>query len=313
VQGFVANTDYEWYRLLSSLHPAPDEVNFWRPSSTANFRALPPGAPLFFKLKAPHHAIAGLGFFAHFSQLPVSLAWEVYGPANGAPNFVEMRRRLTRLRSGFKMDADPHADFQIGCILLTDVAFFPEGEWVRAPGDWSGNIVQGKGYDLTAGEGARIWGDCLERIYRHDSVGEVSIPAPIAGGFGEAALIAPRLGQRSFRVAVLDAYQRRCAVTGERTLPVIEAAHIRDYSDLPEHRIDNGLALRSDLHRLFDRGYVTVDDEYRFVVSSRIREEFENGREYYALSGSPIRLPAAAAMRPSIDALQWHQNERFRG
>jgi putative restriction endonuclease len=70
VQGFVANTDYEWYRLLSSLHPAPDEVNFWRPSSTANFRALSPGAPLFFKLKAPHHAIAGLGFFAHFSQLP---------------------------------------------------------------------------------------------------------------------------------------------------------------------------------------------------------------------------------------------------
>jgi hypothetical protein len=37
MQGFVANTDYEWYRLLSYLHPAPDEVNFWRPSSTANF------------------------------------------------------------------------------------------------------------------------------------------------------------------------------------------------------------------------------------------------------------------------------------
>jgi putative restriction endonuclease len=257
MQGFVANTDYEWYRLLSYLHPAPDEVNFWRPSSTANF---------------------------------------------------------TRLRSGFKMDADPHADFQIGCILLTDVSFFPEGEWVRAPGEWSGNIVPGKGYDLTTGEGARIWRECLERIYRHEAVAEgATAPAQIAGGFGEAALIAPRLGQRGFRVAVLDAYQRRCAVTGERTLPVIEAAHIRDYSDLPEHRIDNGLALRSDLHRLFDRGYVTVDDDYRFVVSSRIREEFTNGRDYYALSGSPIRLPAAAAMRPSIDALRWHQNERFRG
>ncbi|OCN02834.1 hypothetical protein A7X67_02970 [Clostridium sp. W14A] len=40
-----------------------------------------------------------------------------------------------------------------------------------------------------------------------------------------------RLGQGTFRVIVTEAYQRRCAFTGERTLPVLEAAHIKPYSE----------------------------------------------------------------------------------
>jgi len=52
----------------------------------------------------------------------------------------------------------------------------------------------------------------------------------------------------------------------------------------------NGLLLRSDLHKLFDRGYVTVSPDLRFVVSRRIREEFENGRDYYARNGSGLAL-----------------------
>ena len=49
--------------------------------------------------------------------------------------------------------------------------------------------------------------------------------------FGEPHLIRPRLGQGAFRVLVTDIYRRRCAVTQERTLPALEAAHIRPYGD----------------------------------------------------------------------------------
>ena len=68
MRAWIANTDYEWYRFLSG-RPDLDEVNFWRPSS-GTFRALSPGEPLPFRLKAPHNEIAGLGFFVHFSVLP---------------------------------------------------------------------------------------------------------------------------------------------------------------------------------------------------------------------------------------------------
>ena len=111
---------------------------------------------------------------------------------------------------------------------------------------------------------------------------------------------------------VTDAYARRCAITGERTLPVLEAAHIKPYVSGGPHQPENGLLLRSDLHRLFDQGYVTVDAHaLKVIVSSRIREEFENGRDYYELQGRAIRLPRDAANLPSREYLAFH-NEMFR-
>ena len=79
--------------------------------------------------------------------------------------------------------------------------------------------------------------------------------------YGEPQLIHPRLGQGAFRVLVTDIYQRRCAVTRERTLPALEAAHIRPYSTGGTHEAQNGLLLRRDIHSLFDAGYVTVTQD----------------------------------------------------
>jgi putative restriction endonuclease len=105
---------------------------------------------------------------------------------------------------------------------------------------------------------------------------------------------------------VLDAYDRACAVTGERTLQALEAARIRD--DL-EHSISNGILLRADLRRLFESGYVTVTPEYRFAVSRHVGEE----SKYRALHGAILRLPEDPAHRPLVEALWWHQEQRFLG
>jgi putative restriction endonuclease len=114
-------------------------------------------------------------------------------------------------------------------------------------------------------------------------------------------------------VLVTEAYQRCCAITGERTLPVLEAAHIKPYAEQGPHRLANGLLLRSDLHTLFDAGYITVTDELHVEVSRRIREEFENGREYYKHHGGPLTvIPGSESDRPSREFLRWH-NEHFLG
>lgn len=116
----------------------------------------------------------------------------------------------------------------------------------------------------------------------------------------------------TFRVLVTDLYQPRCAITRERTLPALEAAHIRPYADGGEHEASNGLLLRRDIHSLFDDGYVTVTPDLRFKVSRRIREEFENGRHYYALDGQEIASPSSLIHRPDPEALRWHNTERFK-
>jgi len=112
---------------------------------------------------------------------------------------------------------------------------------------------------------------------------------------------------------VLDAYGRACAVTGEHSLPALEAAHIKPFADGGDHAVANGLVLRSDIHRLFDRGYVTVDQDHRFVVGTRLRSDFENSRSYYGLRGQMLALPSEAAQRPRQDALEWHRQRVFLG
>lgn len=324
MRGFVANTDYDWFTFLRSAEQPVEEVNFWRPASDSSFKALQSGEPFFFKLKSPHNAIGGFGYFAHFSNLPLSLAWQVFGQGNGAPNFALMRERLLHFRSRFRMDLEYGKDFSIGCILINEPLFFDRKDWIRIPEDFAPNIVQGKTYDLATGEGERLWLECVarEREYRSRTASKqvndresliVAETQSLLGGYGPPALIRPRLGQGSFRVAVLDTYDRRCSVTGERTLPALEAAHIREFHEIQEHAIPNGILLRADIHKLFGAGYVTVTPQYTFEVSRRIKEEFENGRDYYALHGSTIRLPANVLHHPLPDALIWHNENRFRG
>src|SRR5439155_5755694 len=96
-------------------------------------------------------------------------------------------------------------------------------------------------------------------------------------------------------------------MTLERTLPVLEATHIRPYSSGGTHELANGLCLRTDLHRLFDKGYIAVDpDDHHIIVSRRIREEFENGRDYYQLHGRIIAFPSEPLAAPSTDSLRFH-------
>jgi HNH endonuclease len=309
MRGFVANTDYQWYEFLSA-RPDIDEVNFWQPGGEREFKILRPGQPVLFRLKSPHNAIAGVGFFVQFSILPVSLAWAAFSVKNGAESERAMRDRVEKYRRRFDKGTGPGEDYRIGCILLAEPTFFPAGSWVREPRDWSPQIVQGRTLDLSTGEGLRIWTEVMDRIGRRRVIAE---RAPEGRRYGAAQVIQPRLGQGIFRVLVTDVYRRRCAVTGERTLPVLEAAHVRPYAEGGRHELSNGILLRSDLHTLFDRGYLTITPNYHIEVSRRIRDEFENGRDYYALHGRDVKVPAGHDERPAPILLDWHNTHKFKG
>ena len=299
----VAVTDSDWFEMLR-WNPSLSEVNFWSPSPK-NFSALQEGELFLFKLHAPRNMIVGGGIFAHTTTLPCSLAWEVFGESNGAHSALEMRERITKYRTA---DPNNHSDFAIGCRILTQPFFFAETDWI-APVNWSPNIVSFKTYNTDNADGLQLWEAICDRLSRRPE-NEV---AEAARRYGKPQRIQPRLGQPGFRVLVRDIYGRRCAVTRERTLPALEAAHIRPYNKGGEHKAQNGLLLRRDIHSLFDAGYVTVTPDLSFEVSHRIREEFENGRDYYALQGKRIAMPKRLIERPDPSALVWHNDHRFLG
>jgi HNH endonuclease len=309
MRGFVAPTDRGWYQFLR-IRPELTEVNFWRPGTTT-FAALSPGEVFFFKLKAPTDAIGGFGLFTRFDRLPVWQAWDVFGEANGTADQYALLQRLSRLSS--TPIGPGEFDKVIGCIAITQPVFFAPDEWVAVPSDWSRNIVSGRTYDLTEGEGLRLWTDCLERAAHTHPAVEWTTQAIELRRHGKPQLTLPRLGQASFRLAVLEAYGGACAVTTEHSLPVLDAAHIKPWRQGGGHEIPNGLPLRRDIHRLFDLGFVTVRPDLKFAVSPELRHAYANGRTYYDLNGRRITVPADPAIRPAAEALGWHGDVVFRG
>ena len=305
---YVGITDRDWFEHLKAL--GPDEVNFWKPGGSAKFRALQPGELFLFKLHAPHNYIVGGGFFVRFSILPNLLAWDTFGVLNGAPDYASFRNRIDHYRAHHgTLEINP----SIGCIILNHPVFLDERDWIPVPPDFALNIVQGKTYDTATEIGARLW-DWARVAFATQAV-EYQRRQEIEDQpvFGDQYLVRARLGQGAFRVSVLDAYGRRCSMTGERTIPVLDSAHIKPVTSEGPHRVSNGLLLRSDLHILFDQGYMTVAPDYRINVSQRIHEEFDNGKEYYALHGRELQLPERTIDRPSREFVEWHNNTVFTG
>jgi putative restriction endonuclease len=300
-------TDPAWFEFLRRNQAV--EANFWQPSPVPLANFLQPGTPFLFKLRRQPYVVGG-GYFVRFTTLPVSLAWTAFGEANGARSPAALLETLSRIHSAPMTPGSP-----IGCNVLAEPFFFSEENWIPVPSDWAPNIVRGKTYDTAKPEGRALWEAILERLAGAGDQRRIADVVDPEHMYGDEYLARGRLGQGAFRVLVIDAWHRRCAVTGERTLPALEAAHIKPYAEEGPHRVSNGLLLRADLHRLFDDGYVTVEEtrgDFRFVVSNRVKAEFENGREYYRFHGRPLSNPPEGTVnRPAKRYLEWHNAEVF--
>ena len=295
---YVGITDSAWFQFLKERKS--EEVNFWRPGSQS-FKALHENDLFLFKLHSPLDYIVGGGYFVKYSFLPTYLAWEAFGYKNGTPSLRDLNNAIEKYRSKNNIIVK---NPQIGCIILTDVFYFEEQDWIHPPENFSKSIVQGKGYNTENADGQRLFQEVQERLRFSDLNGR-------AERYRES-VTKHRLGQGAFRIVVTDAYQRRCAITGEKTLPVLEAAHIKPYSLDGPHSVNNGLLLKSDFHTLFDGGYITIDQDYRIDVSKRLYEDYGNGKEYYKYKGQKLLiLPEKKIELPSKEYLAWHNENVF--
>lgn len=319
---WVGVTDNKWYDFLARIQP--NEANFWQPSGTPPFKKK---LELFlFKLHSPLNYIAGGGYFVTYTSLPISIAWETFERKNGVSSYAELRDTILKYREsrGRVNGIDP----EIGCSVLAQPFFFKRENWIPIPEDWKSNIVRGRTYDTQTSIGKKLLDDVQTRLAYQGIVRETRDELPKAQEsisewdeskfaeterYGSEYLTRARIGQGSFRALITNAYGRRCAMTGERTLPVLEAAHIRSYSEAGPHSTRNGLLLRADLHKLFDRQYITITPDLKIEVSARIHEEYQNGKEYYKLHGQDLAIrPANTRDLPAREYIEWH-NQKFFG
>lgn len=319
---YAGVTDNEWFNFLAQREN--EDVNFWQPSGRTNFKALNEGGPFIFKLKKPANAIGGVGFFSSHSILPLDVAWDIFGERNGLNSYLQFKTKIINYR---KSGTNSYANNpNVGCIVLTDPVFFDRQDWIPTPKDWKNSIVQGKGYDAIQGVGKDVWQQVQQTLLRYqekrkhtaddrqkDIMGSMIIEEPQAR-YGKPTLIMPRLGQGAFRVQVTDGYSRRCAITGEKTLPALEAAHVKPHAESGPNHLTNGILLRADIHKLYDSGYITLTKDYKVEVSRKIHEEFSNGKDYYKHHGKGLLiLPETQSKRPAGKFIEWHNQNIYNG
>ena len=310
---WVGVTDSQWFEFLSKQNL--DEVNFWQPSSKPLFISDDlTGMPFLFKLKKPNNHIAGGGFYVGYSQLSLEMAWDVFGIKNGASSCHDFLHSIDpkgRIRN---------SNDTIGCTILANPFFLDRNVWLDNPPNWAGNIVRGKSYYTDNEDGAYIWDHCSKYIFEKNEresndIFKVDYSTPESlEKYGLERMVRSRLGQGSFRMMLIKAYNGKCAFTGENTLEVLEAAHIVPYSKSGTHDVKNGLLLRADFHRLFDKGLISVTSDFEIRISPRIRECYFNGKAYYRLDGKKLTvIPENDNFKPDRDFLDYHFKNFFQG
>ena len=80
-----------------------------------------------------------------------------------------------------------------------------------------------------------------------------------------------RKGQARFRNDILKVYNYKCAISNVGEPVALEAAHIERYINEHSNHVNNGICLRSDIHKLFDNHLISIDANYKIHISSKIK------------------------------------------
>ncbi|MFD1047643.1 HNH endonuclease, partial [Kibdelosporangium lantanae] len=140
-------------------------------------------------------------------------------------------------------------------------------------------------------------------------------PDAILSAAGPTAPVRRRRG--SWVTSVLTAWDRQCAFCGfdgqlGAATVGVEAAHIRWFTfDGPDDP-DNGIALCSLHHKLFDRGVLGLGQDFKITVSSHFTSRTTTGRSVYDLHDRPLR-PRPGTTLPAFAHVDWHTREVFQG
>ena len=297
----VAPTDLDWFQQLRSEGVKGEVINFWTPTPW-NISRLQANDKLYFMLKSPIRKIGGYGTFVEYKNMKASDAWRVYGRDNGVENLSELISRTDGYKSK-NTKKELTIDPEIGCILLKDPEFYDnnnfktdEEEGISFPKQ----VVKLKYFNKR------------EKIISKEKVTTIKVSKSFelidSSKVKRKQLTQKeRKGQAGFRRDILKIYDNSCSVTGITQKEVLEAAHIQGYVNEESNNVQNGICLRVDIHKLFDNGLITIDSEYKVLISTMLKST-----EYESLNGKKINLPQNKTYYPSATALENHNKLVFR-
>lgn len=161
--------------------------------------------------------------------------------------------------------------------------------------------------------------ECGAIRLRIDSIYEEAetehIPEVDFTGLTRQTMIEQRLKQNFFRKAVLTGYRERCCISGLADQRLLIASHIVPWSQDKKNRLNpsNGLCLSAIHDKAFDRGLITITNDYRVMLSKELRLQDDPfiKEVFHTIEGKKIELPTRFV--PNTAFLEGHQNNTFLG
>ena len=297
----VAPTDLDWFQQLRTDGVKGDVINFWTPTPW-NISRLQVNDKLYFMLKSPIRKIGGFGKFVEYKNMKASEAWRKYGRDNGVENLSQLISRTDKYKAKHtKKNLIP--DPVIGCILLKDPEFYDNDNLKtdKSEGiDFPKQVVKIKYFRKR------------EKKVQNEKEREIEVKKAFelvdsSKSKRKQLTQKERKGQAAFRRDILKIYNNSCAITEIKQKEVLEAAHIQGYVNEESNNVQNGICLRVDIHKLFDNGLISINNDYRVIVSSMLKST-----EYERIDGKKIKLPNNKMHYPSANALENHNKQVFR-
>jgi putative restriction endonuclease len=188
------------------------------------------------------------------------------------------------------------------------------GRAVRTIPDSEFNLILAAGFapDLKRSEASRLGAGADRR----DGLAEG--PAAFEGPARQRPLIETTLTRpfrdEAFRRHVRAAYDNRCALSGLKLIngggrPEVQAAHIRPVASDGPDSVRNGLALSGTLHWMFDRGLVSIDDDWRILRANNLPEDVSR----LIVPDGHLIVPKDETMQPHLSFLRFHRENVFKG
>ena len=120
-----------------------------------------------------------------------------------------------------------------------------------------------------------------------------------------------------FRREIVRLYDDTCCITGVRVsapyaFSMVDACHIVPFYKTFNNHPTNGIALCPNLHRAFDKGAISIDDDYRVIISSTFVENENSVYSLKSLVGKEIKLPKDEQFLPDLEAFSWHRSSTFK-
>jgi len=119
-----------------------------------------------------------------------------------------------------------------------------------------------------------------------------------------------------FKREIPKIYNNTCSISEMKvdsvfSFSMIDACHGIPFSNSYNDTVTNGIALCPNLHRAFDRGLISIDSNYKVLVSQSFREDITN-YSIKAFNGRELQMPKNESFHPSLSNIEWHRNNIFK-